>query len=81
MSNIEEKVTAFLGRYMDIEKLEQDTNYIKTGLVSSLFAMQLVMYLEREFSIIVENEDIDPANFSTINAVVQFIERKSAVTV
>jgi acyl carrier protein len=38
--------------------------------------MQLVLFIEKEFSIKVENEDLDYDNFRTLNAIVGFIERK-----
>ena len=79
--NIHEKVVAFLDRYMDVENVKEDMDFVKAGLVNSLFAMQLVIYLESEFSIVVENEDIDPQNFSTIGAIVRFVERKTMAAV
>ncbi|HAG98785.1 MAG TPA: acyl carrier protein, partial [Ktedonobacter sp.] len=41
------------------------------------FAMQLVLFVESEFALIVDNEDLDIDNFRTINAIVQLIERKT----
>jgi acyl carrier protein len=53
-----------------------DEDIFASGLVNSLFAMQLVLFIEKEFSIKVENEDLDYDNFRTLNAIVGFIERK-----
>jgi len=36
------------------------------GLVNSLFAMQLVMFVEREFAIVVERQDLDIRHFCSI---------------
>jgi acyl carrier protein len=38
--------------------------------------MQLVMFTEKEFQVKVENEDLDLKNFSTINAIDEFVRRK-----
>jgi methoxymalonate biosynthesis acyl carrier protein len=46
------------------------------GIVDSLFAMQLVMFVEREFSIIAEREDLDIRNFCSIDSLVAFVELK-----
>ena len=50
------------------------------GLVNSLFAMQLVMFVEKEFMITAENDDLNINNFCSINALTAFVERKSAAT-
>jgi acyl carrier protein len=46
------------------------------GVVNSLFAMQLVMFVEKEFQITVENEDLDFANFQSISAIAHLVDRK-----
>lgn len=48
------------------------------GIVDSLFAMQLVMFVEREFSIVAERGDLDIRNFCSIDALVAFVEFKLA---
>jgi methoxymalonate biosynthesis acyl carrier protein len=45
--------------------------------VNSMFAMQLVLFVEQEFNISVENEDLELDNFRTINAITNLVERKS----
>ena len=53
-----------------------DDNIFELGLVNSLFAMQLVMFLEKEFNIEIENEDLNLNTFSTVNNMKAFIETK-----
>jgi acyl carrier protein len=48
------------------------------GFVNSLFAMQLVLFVEKEFDVRVENDDLDLENFRSANAIVRFVERKQA---
>ena len=49
----------------------------KRGLVNSLFAMQLVVFIEQEFTIAVEGDDLDLDNFHSIDAMTAFVIRKS----
>lgn len=77
MENNKNKIKAFLGRYIKIQDLDDDKNIFDLGLVNSLFSMQLVMFLEKEFNIKVENNDLNIDNFSTVNKLTDFIERKS----
>jgi acyl carrier protein len=57
-------------------KIEDGENIFESGFVDSSFAMQLVIFLEEEFKITINDEDLDLVNFSTINRIVQFIKRK-----
>lgn len=73
---VKENILAFLGRYVKT-KVEDDLNLFSSGLVNSLFAMQLVLYVEKQFKIKVENEDLDLKNFNSVNAISDFVCRKS----
>ena len=57
---------------------EQDQDIFATGLVNSLFAMQLVLSLEGEFNFEVADEDLDINNFNSVNALVGFVEKKTS---
>ncbi len=71
-----EKTKSFLAQFINVD-VADDEDLFASGLVNSLFAMQLVLFIEKEFSIKVENEDLDYNNFRTLNAIVSFIERKT----
>ena len=58
--------------------IEDDENIFESGFVDSSFAMQLVAFVEEEFKITITDDDLDLANFSTINQIVQFVERKQS---
>jgi acyl carrier protein len=70
-----EKTKSFLAQFINVS-VADDEDLFASGLVNSLFAMQLVLFIEKEFSIKVENEDLDYDNFRTLNAIVGFVERK-----
>lgn len=73
-----ERIRSFLFKYLRGEGLEDDRDLFASGLVNSLFAMELVLFVEEDFKITVENEDLDLDNFCSIDAMVSFIERKKA---
>ena len=56
--------------------IHDDDDIFELGLVDSLFAMQLVAFIEKEFYITVERDDLDIANFSSIAALAAFVEAK-----
>ena len=51
-------------------------NIFAKGFVNSLFAMKLVSFLEREFNIEIDNDDLDISNFSSVDNIINFIDRK-----
>lgn len=42
--------------------------------IDSIMVLQLVVYIEEEFGVLVPEEDVDPAVFETVGAMVSFIE-------
>ncbi|PJI09444.1 MULTISPECIES: acyl carrier protein [Clostridium] len=70
------KIKNFLSRYFTNYELKDDEDIFSLGFVNSLFAMQLVMFIEKEFSITIENEDLDLSNFKSINSMIKLIDSK-----
>jgi len=58
--------------------LADDGDFFELGLVDSLFALQLVSFVEQEFDISIEPDDLDIANFCSIDALNAFVSAKTA---
>lgn len=56
-----------------------EDDIFKLGLVNSLFALELVLFLENTYQIAVENEDLKLEHFSTVNNLADFISRKKGL--
>lgn len=54
---------------------ERDRDLFASGVVSSLFALELVVYLERTFDIAVTGEHLSLDNFRTVNAMAALVRR------
>lgn len=76
MSDIKTKLRGFLAGHFKNYDLKDGEDIFSLGFVNSLFAMQLVMFVEKEFGLTVENDDLDMDNFRTIDAISGFVERK-----
>jgi methoxymalonate biosynthesis acyl carrier protein len=59
-------------------EIGDEDNIFELGVVNSLFAMQLVLFVEHEFSLTVEREDLDIKNFCSIAALTNFVLNKLA---
>lgn len=71
-----QKIRNFLSRFIQVELSDAD-DFFSLRLLNSLFAMQLVVFVEKEFNIQVENEDLDIKNFSSIEAIIRFVGAKN----
>ncbi len=76
MNEYSQKVREFFSRFFRTEGLCDTDDIIAGGYVNSLFAIQLVAWLEKEFAITIEDDDLHIANFSTVSAIAQLLERK-----
>ncbi|MCL6753069.1 acyl carrier protein [Nostoc sp. CCCryo 231-06] len=81
MSEIQAKIKTFLFKFFGNHDLQPDEDIFALGFVNSMFAMQLVLFVEQEFQITIENEDLEFENFRTINSLANLIERKTAILV
>ena len=70
---IKERIKAFICQFIQNVDIPDDEDLFASGLVNSLFAMQLVLHIEKEFQLKVANDDLDYENFKSINAITDFI--------
>lgn len=63
----------------EIEDFSDDVNIFECGFVNSLFAMKLLSFIEGTFNIDINTDDIDIANFSTVENMVKLIEKTNRI--
>ncbi len=76
-----EKVRMFIEdnliRYDEETIFSDEDNIFSMGFVNSLFAMKLLNYIESEFSITVDSDELELSNFSSVNNIISFLNKKS----
>jgi methoxymalonate biosynthesis acyl carrier protein len=78
MTEAQTRIKEFLSRFFRQHDLQPDEDIFALGFVNSLLAMQLVNFVEKEFGVTIEDEDLDLANFRTLSAIDALVERKRA---
>ena len=58
------------------DSLKDDTSMLDKGIVDSTGVLELVLFVEEEFGFEVDDEDITPDNFDTLNNLADYIEKK-----
>ncbi|MEM9763734.1 MAG: phosphopantetheine-binding protein [Pseudomonadota bacterium] len=73
---VKSRVRAYLSEYIHNHELKDDDDVFALGLVNSLFALQLVMFVENEFEVFVSGSDVNLQNFKSIDAISGFVQQK-----
>lgn len=75
-TKVREYIQSNLIVFDDEAEFTDSDNIFKLGFVNSLFAMKLLNFVETEFGITVDNEEINITNFSSVNNIVSLVQRK-----
>ena len=76
-----EKIKAFIVEnflFGEDNGLKDITSFLDEGIIDSTGILELVDFLEQEFSVTIEDEELIPENLDTIANVDNFISRKLA---
>ena len=76
MQDTKTSIRQFIGKFFQHIELTDDQDIFASGFVNSLFAMQLVLFIEKTFSITIENEDLDIDKFRSLNTIAQLVAQK-----
>jgi acyl carrier protein len=74
---IKESVRDFILSSIAIKHLGDDDDLFKSGIANSLFAVQLMTFIEKTFAIEVDMNDLDIENFKSLSAATAFVLRKN----
>ena len=79
MSETRDKIREFIIEnflFGNDQSLNDDISFLDEGIIDSTGILELVSFLEEEFDISVEDEEIVPENLDSIKNVVSYLERK-----
>jgi len=79
--NSKTKIRSFLESFIQDDDFSDEDDIFALGLVNSLMAMQLVLFLEKEFSIKFSNEELNLQNFRSIDAMAALLENRGVAAV
>jgi len=60
----------------DDNGLKDETSFLDEGIIDSTGVLELVTYLEEEFEIEVEDEELIPENLDSISNIAVYLEEK-----
>ncbi|HEY8373446.1 MAG TPA: acyl carrier protein [Pseudonocardiaceae bacterium] len=65
---------------VSFDELENDYDLLENGVIDSLGLLRLISWLGERFSIPVEEMDLEPANFRSIDEICAFVDSARKVT-
>ena len=60
------------------DALTNDTSFLEQGIIDSTGVLELVDWLEEEFSISVNDEELIPENLDSVNLLAAFVNGKTS---
>ena len=58
--------------------VSDDVSFLDEGIIDSMGVLELIMFTEETFNISVEDDEIKPENFDSVNKLFDYIQRKTS---
>jgi len=73
--SVRQNVEKFILDIINEENIDHSLNLFESGLLTSLYVLDLLTFLEDSFNVIISDEDVDIINLQSIDSIVRLIER------
>ena len=60
----------------DATVLRDDASFLEEGIVDSTGVLELVMFVEETFGVVVQDDEVVPEHFDSVNSLAQYVRRK-----
>lgn len=75
---LREQIRSFIAATFFVEDFADDEPFVKSGILDSLGMLELILFVESTFGLCLADSELVPENLACVNALVRFIERKTA---
>ena len=78
--SIEQRIQAFLVEKFPLARkagINKDTALLERGILDSLGILDVVSFLESEFSLVISDEELLPENFQSLGTLSAFVLKKT----
>jgi len=80
MQNVEETIRTYIAKNILFSgngyPHPDDASFLNEGIIDSMNMLELVMFVEEQFDVHVEDQDIVPDNFDSVSKLATFVRRK-----
>ena len=61
------------------ENLDSDDSFLEKGVIDSTGILELVMFVEETYGVEVEDDEVIPENFDSVNKLGAYVRRKATI--
>jgi acyl carrier protein len=72
-------ISSFMFGMEDVE-LSDDDSFVQKGLIDSTGVLELVAFVEAQYSISIRDDELVPENLDSINGLLRFLDKKLVPT-
>ena len=80
-ADIKDRLKSFITEnflpFSGLESFEETDSLLENGIIDSTGVLELLEYIEENFSLQVEDSEVIPENLDSINSLMDFIARKT----
>ncbi len=78
MNNVDKVRTFIVDNFLfgDDSSLKEDSSFLQEHIVDSTGILEIIAFLEEEFSIIINDDELLPENLDSLNNIDAFLKRK-----
>ena len=78
MNNIDKVRTFIVDNFLfgDDSSLKEDSSFLQEHIVDSTGILEIIAFLEEEFSIIINDDELQPENLDSLNNIDAFLKNK-----
>jgi len=82
MQNVEEMIRKYIADNILFSKdgypYADDASFLENGIIDSMNVLELVVFVEDHFNISVNDEDVVPENFDSLQSMSTYVRQKQA---
>lgn len=76
--SIREEVALYIQNLSNTDNIDHSVNLFENGYLSSLDALSLFSFIEDNYKISIDDDDLGVENFGSIESIVNYLEKTSA---
>jgi acyl carrier protein len=75
---VEQFIVREIAQGQGIDSVDHDRDLLAGEVIDSLGIVELISFLEGKYGIEVDDDDLDPENFRSVDSIVVFVAKKGA---
>lgn len=75
-----EKIRGFISETFFVDDFADDDSFLRTGTIDSTGMLELISFVESEFNVQIDDDELVPENLDSVSNLVAFLARKGVST-